>query len=161
MSDIWCQMSFVWCPMGDFLCLMSDIRCLMSDVWCSMYDVAPGLSKALLGVYSLLSPANNVAGRMSFTLCHLSAEKAEAYEFTASNALRWITSQVLQFLSSVFTHVASIFANLLGQKRAFTYEKNSTPTGKIWNSNMAAVSLFSNTNMAAVTSCENTLSGAD
>ena len=49
-----------------------------------MYDVAPGLSKALLGVYSLLFPANNVAGRMSFTLCHLSAEKAEAYEFTAS-----------------------------------------------------------------------------
>ena len=66
MSDIWCQMSFVWCPMGDFLCMMSDIRCLMSDVWCSMYDVAQGLSKALLGVYSLLFPANNVAGPCVF-----------------------------------------------------------------------------------------------
>ena len=36
-------------------------------------------------------------------------------------------------------------------------EKSSTPTGFVWNTNMAAVSLFWNTNMAAVTSCENAL----
>ena len=44
--------------------------------------------------------------------------------------------------------VASIYANLLEQKKAFAYEKSSTPTGLVWN-----------TNMAAVTSCKNTLYG--
>ena len=34
---------------------------------------------------------------------------------------------------------------------------SSTPTGLVWDINMAAVSLFWDTNMAAVTSCENTL----
>ena len=33
--------------------------------------------------------------------------------------------------------------------------RSSTPTGLVWNTNMAAVSLFWNTNMKAVTSCEN------
>ena len=42
----------------------------------------------------------------------------------------------------VFTHVASIYANLLEQKNAFTYEKSSTPTGLVWDTNMPAVSLF-------------------
>ena len=36
-------------------------------------------------------------------------------------------------------------------------KKSSTPTGLVWDTNMAAVSLFRDTNMAAVTSCENTL----
>ena len=57
---------------------------------------------------------------------------------------------------SVFTHVASIYANLLEQKKAFALEKSSTPTGLVWDTNMAAVSLFWDTNMAAVTLCENT-----
>ena len=48
-------------------------------------------------------------------------------------------------LFCVFTHVASIYANLLEQKKAFTSEKSSTPTGLVWD-----------TNMAAMTSCENT-----
>ena len=34
---------------------------------------------------------------------------------------------------------------------------NSTPTGLVWYTNMATVSLFWDNNMAAVTSCENTL----
>ena len=34
---------------------------------------------------------------------------------------------------------------------------SSTPTGLVWDTNMAAVSLFWDTNMAAVTSCENSL----
>ena len=46
---------------------------------------------------------------------------------------------------------------LLEQKKALTQEKSSTPTGLVWNTNMAAVALFWDTNMAAVTSCENTL----
>ena len=49
-------------------------------------------------------------------------------------------------LLSVFTHVADIHANVLGQKKAFSLEKSSTPTGRVWN-----------TNMASVTSCENAL----
>ena len=49
-------------------------------------------------------------------------------------------------LLSVFTHVADICVNVLGQKKAFSLEKSSTPTGLVWN-----------TNMAAVTSCENAL----
>ena len=63
-----------------------------------------------------------------------------------------------RFHGLVFTHVASIYeANLLEQKKAFVEEKSSTPSGLVWYTNMAAVSLFWDTNMAAVTSCENTL----
>ena len=51
----------------------------------------------------------------------------------------------------------SIYANLLEQKKAFAYEKSSTPRGLVCDTNMATVSLFRDTNMAAVTSCENTL----
>ena len=54
----------------------------------------------------------------------------------------------------VFTHVASIYANLLEQKKAFTQEKSSTPTGLVWDTKMAVVSLFWDTNVAAMTSCE-------
>ena len=39
------------------------------------------------------------------------------------------------------------------QKTPFTYQKSSTPTGLVWDTNMAAVS----SNLAAVTSCENAL----
>ena len=58
---------------------------------------------------------------------------------------------------SVFTHVASIYANLLEQKKPFAKEKSSTLRGLVWDTNMAAVSLFWDTNMAAVTSYANTL----
>ena len=51
--------------------------------------------------------------------------------------------------------MASIYTNLLEQKKAFTWEKSSTPRGFSLYTDMAAVSLFYNTNMAAVTSCEN------
>ena len=57
----------------------------------------------------------------------------------------------------LFPHLAIIYANLLEQKKAFAREEKSTPTGLVWNTNMATVSLFWGTNMAAVTSCENTL----
>jgi len=43
------------------------------------------------------------------------------------------------------------------QKKVFTYEKSSIPTGLVWYTNMAAVPLLWNNNMAAVTSCENAL----
>ena len=44
-------------------------------------------------------------------------------------------------------------------KRKFLHRKKvgSTPTGLVWDTNMAAVSLFRDTNMAAVTSGENSL----
>ena len=44
--------------------------------------------------------------------------------------------------------MASIYANLLEQKGAFAYERSSTPTGLVWDTNMAAVLLFWNTHMA-------------
>ena len=43
--------------------------------------------------------------------------------------------------------MVSIYANVLEQKKGFTQEKSSTPTGLVWNTNMAAVSLFWNTNI--------------
>ena len=55
----------------------------------------------------------------------------------------------------VFTHVASIYAILLKQKKRL-HKKSSTSTGLVWDTNMAAVSLFWDTNIATVTSCENT-----
>ena len=61
-------------------------------------------------------------------------------------------------IQSVFTHMSSIYANLLElKKNALTREKKSTRRGQLWNTNMAVVSLFWNTNMVAVTSCENAL----
>ena len=61
-------------------------------------------------------------------------------------------------VESVFTHLSGSYANLLEQKKVFTYEKGWTCTGLIWKTNMADVSLFWNTNIAdMVTSCENTL----
>ena len=51
-------------------------------------------------------------------------------------------------------------ADLLEQKNVFTLEKSTTPTGLVWYSNMAAVSLFWYTNIAAVTSCENAQTSA-
>ena len=71
--------------------------------------------------------------------------------------LSLLPSLKIIFIQSVFTHVASIYANLLRQKKAFASEKSSTPTGLVWNTNMAAFSLFWKTNMAAVTSCQNAL----
>ena len=59
-------------------------------------------------------------------------------------------------LFCVLTHVASIYADLLEQKKAFAQEKSLTPTGLVWDTNMAPVSLFWDTNMAAMTLCENT-----
>ena len=51
--------------------------------------------------------------------------------------------------------MASSHANLIWeQTKFFTREKSPSPTGFVWNTSMAAVTLFWNTNMAAVTSCE-------
>ena len=58
--------------------------------------------------------------------------------------------------NSVFTPVGSIYSTLLEQKKTFTQEKSSTPTGMVWDTNIVAVLLFWDTNMAAMTSCENT-----
>ena len=49
------------------------------------------------------------------------------------------------------------FIRFMGTKKAFTQEKSSTPTGLVWDTNMAAGSLFWNANMAAVTSCDGNL----
>ena len=43
---------------------------------------------------------------------------------------------MLQLLQqSVFPHVASIYANLLEQKKAFAWEKSWTPTRLVWDTN--------------------------
>ena len=44
--------------------------------------------------------------------------------------------------------MASIYANVLEQNKGFTEGKSSTPTGLVWNTNLAAVLLFWNTNTA-------------
>ena len=47
----------------------------------------------------------------------------------------------------------------IGTKEIFLLKKSPTPTGFVWSTSMAAMSLFWNTNMAAVTSCEYALQG--
>ena len=42
-------------------------------------------------------------------------------------------------------------------KESACIRKEFNPTGTVWDTNMATVSLFWDTNMAAVTLCENTL----
>ena len=54
----------------------------------------------------------------------------------------------LEWIQSVFTHVANIYANSLEQKKVFTKEKSSTLTRLVWNTNVAATSMFRNINMA-------------
>ena len=44
-----------------------------------------------------------------------------------------------KFLSRVFSHMASIYANSLKQKKAFAQENSLTPTGLDWDTNMTAV----------------------
>ena len=67
-------------------------------------------------------------------------------------------SVIIECFHSRGSDVASTYANLLEQKKAFAKEKSSTLGGMVWDTNMAAVSLFWDTNMASVTSCENTQS---
>ena len=43
---------------------------------------------------------------------------------------------LLSSIESVFTHVTSIYANLLEQEKAFTKEKRSTPTELVWNTSI-------------------------
>ena len=59
--------------------------------------------------------------------------------------------------NSVFTHMPSIYTNLSEQKKAFTREKSSIPTGLVSNVNMADVFIVLGHQMADVTSCENAL----
>ena len=53
--------------------------------------------------------------------------------------------------------MASIYTNLLEQRKAFTREKGSIPTGLVWNINMAAIFIVLGHHMADVTSYENAL----
>ena len=42
-------------------------------------------------------------------------------------------------------------------KRKFLHKKGSTPTGLVWDTNVAAVLLFCDTNMVKAMSCKNAL----
>ena len=46
--------------------------------------------------------------------------------------------------------MASNYANFLEEKKLFMLEKGLTPTGFVWNTNMAAFALLLNTNMVGV-----------
>ena len=84
--------------------------------------------------------------------------KSDVYDaFKRKCVLFFFLIQFPFILWSDFIHVASIYANLLEQKKWFALEKSLTLTGLVWDTNMAAVSLIWDTNMAALTSCENTL----
>ena len=71
--------------------------------------------------------------------------------------LRWIFLSLAFTDKSVYTQVASIYANWSKQKKTFTWEKITTPRGFSWYTNMAAVLLFWNINMASVRSWGNAL----
>ena len=61
--------------------------------------------------------------------------------------------RITEHVSLTWPAATQIYWNTTDSK----YQKGITPTGLVWNTNMAAVSLFWNTNMADVTSCENDL----
>ena len=61
--------------------------------------------------------------------------------------------RITEYVSLTWPAAMRIYWN----KRDSTLAKGLPPTGLVWNTNMAAVSLFWNTNMADVTSCENDL----
>ena len=59
------------------------------------------------------------------------------------------------YKNRVFTHVAGNHENLLEEKKVFTWEKISNPTGLVLNTNVASVYFFYDTNnVATVTSCK-------
>jgi len=61
--------------------------------------------------------------------------------------VRFLSGKIKRFHSRGSSH-----ANVLEQKKVFTQEKSSTPTGLVWYSNLAAISLlWDTTNMFAVT----------
>ena len=63
----------------------------------------------------------------------------------------------MKTLYRVFLLTLQAAIQMYWNKRTFLHrKKRSTPTGLVWDTNMAAVLLFRDTNMAAVTSCENT-----
>ena len=65
-------------------------------------------------------------------------------------------------LKSVFTHVASIYANLLEQKRKRQHKKRlQLPQDWFWTPTWPPFKLFWDTNMGSVTSCENTLQSVE
>ena len=48
--------------------------------------------------------------------------------------------------------------NFIGTKESVFMKKEfKTPTGLVWDTNMAAISLFWNTNLVTMTSCKNSL----
>ena len=61
----------------------------------------------------------------------------------------------MNILCSLFSLTLPASMQIYWNKRK-RLQKSSTPTGLVWDANMAAVSLFWDTNMAAMTSCENT-----
>ena len=69
-----------------------------------------------------------------------------------------------KFLSRVFSHMTSISANFSEQKKAFAQEKSFTPTGLVWDTNMAAVtscrSIVFSTNMIILSrGCKSRIAG--
>ena len=64
------------------------------------------------------------------------------------------TSLLIECFHSRGQHLVCKF---IGIKESVCTRKSSTPTGLIWDANMATILLFWDTNMATVTSFENTL----
>ena len=84
-------------------------------------------------------------------------EKSRDIAFFPSTLKRvqiWRVSRVRSFVAGTYRALHSRGLHLrkfLEQKKTFTYEKGSTPTGLVWNTNMVVVLLFWKTNMADVT----------
>ena len=78
---------------------------------------------------------------------------------TLKRVQTWRVSRVRSFVAGTYRALHSRGLHLrkfLEEKKAFTYEEGSTPTGLVWNTNMAAVLLFWMADMADVT-CQNVL----
>ena len=57
---------------------------------------------------------------------------------------------IIQSFLTCMANTHRLYSNFLKQKKGFTKEKTSTPTGLAWYTNRGAVSLFGNLNIAAV-----------
>ena len=69
--------------------------------------------------------------------------------------IRFWFNKMIDYWAFTLTWPACI--QIYWTKESVCKQNSSTPTGLVWDTNMAAVSLIWDTNMAAVTSCENTL----
>ena len=92
--------------------------------------------------------------------CHSRCRRRRRCLSSRLKYLQWSLHSKLLFCQSIpiecFHSRGQHICKFIGTKESVCIRKEFNSQGSVWDTNMAAVSLFWDTNMAAMTSCENT-----